>query len=155
MATMKIPVPSKAELAAGLDKTKAALSSVRSGASELRQNLKKTQEELDKLREEPYVDAAVGVAIAVGGGAVAGAADYVLPPLFNIGGTEEKKTVDAEEVIVYKGGVNITASAVGGAGLVVLGVMDKSKSIMDAGKASLAFWSGSQSQRVLSTVFAK
>lgn len=155
MAKVVVPVPSKAELAAGLEATKKMLGSVRSGAADLRKNFKNTQEELDKLREEPFVDAAVGVAIAVGAGAGAGAADYVLPPLFNIGGIEEKKTVDGKEVVNYKGGINITASAVGGVGMVALGVMDKSKSILDAGKASLAFWSGSQAQRVLSTVFAK
>ena len=94
--------------------------SAASRATELRK-------ELDELREEPFVDAAMGAAISLGSGAAAAVADQMVGPLYVLG--EDAKG---------QGGIPILPSLLGGVGLTVLGSMEKSKSLLNLGNGMLA-----------------
>jgi len=134
----------------GRDKLAKTLSTVRSGASDLREQLKATNAALQELREEPYTDAAIGAAFSLAGGAVAGAVDLAIGPVFVLGGEE---TVDANGATGTKGGIQIMPSLIGGAGLVALGAQDKNKSLLDGGKAMLAGYAYGQAQNYLAGMF--
>ncbi|TAK97850.1 MAG: hypothetical protein EPO08_20635 [Rhodospirillaceae bacterium] len=137
---------------ATLEGVKGTLSKVRSGAAEARATAKELRKELDEARKEPFIDAGVGVVIAVGGGAAAGAVDLAVGPLMNVGGTETK---DAAGKTTYKGGINLMPSAIIGAGMTVLGAQEESKSMLDLGKSMLAGYSYGQSQNLLSGMWTK
>ena len=138
------------KLESGRQSLSTGLKNARGKLSELTQDLNEASAELQKLREEPFVDAAVGVAMAVGGGAAAGAIDWAIGPVYNLGG---EATVEADGSTTYKGGVQVMPSLLAGAGLTILGVAEKNKTVLETGRNMLAAYTYGQTQRTLDNMF--
>lgn len=110
-----------------------AIAAARSGASKAKQSLREINKEIEELRQAPFVDAGVRVFVAAGTGSALAIADEAMGPLFEFMPDE-----DANGVAIEGTGYTIGMAVPGAVVLTVLGITEKSQTLLDAGAAATA-----------------
>lgn len=114
----------------------------REAANTAKLKARELNRQLEELREEPFIDAGVGVAAAGITGSALAMANEMIGPIFELAAD-----VDTAGNPIEGTGYQFGLEGPAAAALTILGVMEKSKTMLDAGKGAAAVFAYTTTQQ--------